>query len=186
MKYPDGSIVTGVLPKAVLSNGEIIGLIETKKGFYEGNYFIKVDDAGTMKVIIEAEDFDGNLAFFEKKFAVIKRSYVENFLGLIYDFFLRYLWIFLILVLVSGYTLMPFAQTKILLWRMNKLKRDTENIKIERKELEKKFYEQGSISKTEFESLKLNYEKKIEDKETRIKELREVLSNKIYRFGKRN
>ncbi len=186
LKYPDGSIVTGVLPKAVLSNGEIIGLIETKKGFYEGNYFIKVDDAGTMKVVIEAEDFDGNLAFFEKKFAVIKRSYVENFLGLIYDFFLRYLWIFLILVLVSGYILMPFAQMKILLWRMNKLKGDTENIKIERKDLEKKFYEGGSISKTEFESLKSNYGKKIEDKETRIKELREVLSNKIYRFGKRN
>lgn len=182
LTYSDGSLVKGAKPRAILSNGEIIELAEKKDGFYEGDYFINVDDAGTLKVKIEAEDINGNLGVLEKSFVVRKRSFIGNVFGSLYDVLSRYLWAVLIFVLFLGYMCKPFTETKILLWKINKLKKDANNIKIAQKDIEKKYYEQGAISKKEFDNLESSYETKLENKEEKVKELRNILSDKMDYF----
>ena len=54
------------------------------------------------------------------------------------------------------------------------------------RDTEKRYYENGSISKTEFESSKKNYVENIGHMENNIKELKSALSEKISRIKKKD
>ena len=60
LSYFDGSLVEGALVEVLLSNGNIVGLSESKRGIYIGDYLPKTEDKGVLRLNTERQTNNRN------------------------------------------------------------------------------------------------------------------------------
>ena len=176
LSYPDGSPVEGSYVVAELSNGEIIDLLEGKRGTYSGDYLITSDDRGALNLKITAEDINENVGSTELTLFVRKRSFIGNILSWSYENAIkRYLWAFITILIAATIFYRGDWEIKYLnymLLRTTNKQKELGNLEAE---TEKKYYKEGSVTRKEFQKLKQDCEEKIMREREKEQSIRERL-----------
>jgi hypothetical protein len=161
LTYPDNSLVKGADLNALLLNkNEEIPLQEVSDGIYEGSYFAGTEDIGTLILKIDAKDVNENFGTLNKEVFIRKGSFIGNIFSLIFDAAKQYWWLILTVLIVIAL----IYQFKIeMLWIKREIKKsldEQEKIKTMQIDTEKKYYNEGAITKKEFRDIMGKYEER--------------------------
>lgn len=180
LSYADGSLVEGANVKLDLSNGKTINLLEDRTGVYSGSYLVGKEDAGTLILKTIAEDINENIGSIESLVYTRQRGLIGNLLALFYENVIKKFWWAFLTIFIA--TIIFYKETwniNYLHYAISKTKKEQKNIIAMQIESERKYYKEGSISKSEFEQLKQQYEMRLakesekqNDYERRLAELK--------------
>ena len=179
LNYPDGSVVKGSIVNAFLSNDETLPLLETSNGIYEGNYFVKTKDVGTLKVEINAEDVDGNFGSLKSVFFIRKRTIIGNVIAYPQEVTKKYWGFILVFLIAAAFIYRPTFEIWWINRRLKKSEQEQKKIKIMQLETEKKYYKEGSITKKELGELMAEYEARLAKARENQKVYEKALIEKI-------
>ena len=183
--YSDGSLVEGANLEAVLSNGKKIKLLEKADGIYEGIYFVKTDDIGTLNIEIIAKDIYENFGTIKESVTVKQRSLIENLLAYIIEVIRRYLWALVLFFIISSFIYKPVFEIKILSRKLKKAEEEQKRVHLMEIDAERKYYKEGSITKKEFRDIKEKYEERLAKANEDEKIYKKELIKKTANFKKR-
>ncbi|MDO8564296.1 MAG: hypothetical protein Q7R87_04765 [Nanoarchaeota archaeon] len=173
--YNNGDAVRGAEVFAELSNKDIVSLFEKEDGFYEGDYLILGDQTGTLGLEIHAKDASENVGLLSKSVFVKQRSFIGNIFAQIWNFILSYYWAFILVVALLIFYYGPRVEDTFFERKLLSAQKEQKNIKSMQIETEKKYYQSGEMSKSEFNELIRDYESKL----AKAKEEERIYRNKI-------
>ena len=176
LSYVDGSLVKGSNVKVDISNNKTIKLLETEPGIYSGYYLVNEEDLGILNLKISAEDFYQNIGSTELVIYVRQRGFVGNLLALFYEqIIIRYWWAITTIIAALLLYYRTYIEKKYLNYNLLRIKKEQKDIRLMQIDTEKKYYNEGSLSKIEFKELMQNYEKRLADLKEKGKDIEENL-----------
>ncbi len=180
LTYSDGSLVRGANLNAILlDKNEEIQLQEVSNGIYEGSYFVGAEETGTLMIKTYARDINDNFGTLNKAVSIRKRSFVGNILALIWDIAKQYWWLILIALIAVTLIYEPKVEISWIKGRIKKSSDEQKKIKAMQIDLEKRYYNEGAITKKEFRDIMEKYEERTskakEDEKVFTKRLTENL-----------
>ena len=182
LTYSDGSLFKIGNLNAILSNGEVVPLLEVSDGIYQGSHFIETKDVGALNVKIIAEDLNGNVGNLNSVFFVKKRSFIGNVLALILDIIKQYLWAILAFLIAAVLIYRPNFEISWIKRNIQKSIEEQKNLKAMQIETEKKYYKEGKITKKEFRNLIEKYEERLMKAKENEKVYKKELIEKLERL----
>ncbi len=186
LKYDDGSSVQGAEVIAHLSNGKVIPLFEKSTGEYLAEYFVDKSDVGTLSIEIRAIDAGDNLGTFEKSLFVRKRGFFGNALAIIINGIMRFWWAISLFLIIIGIVSRPVLEIKIIQNKLNNLKLEKKKIRNLEMEMEKKYYDDGSITKENFKKIMNDYETRLAKTKEYEKDYGDKLKERLDKYNKKN
>ena len=186
-EYLNGEIVKGADISVLFSNNKSIQLIENEPGVYSGDYLVGFDDIGTLEQRVNALDRISNEGTILSLVYVRKRTFVETWLALFYEYVLRrYWWAITALIIFFSILYKPTFDVKYLTIKLTKNKKEQELIKNMQVEAERKYYKERSISRAEFKQLIQEYEGRLAKVLEKKKKLEAGLKEKLNKHNKAN
>ncbi len=176
LEYLDGSPVRGAQVNALLSNGEILNLIEKKDGIYESAYLVESESQGSLNIDIRATDSSDNKGIYSKSLIVKQRSKVGNYIAIIWYYILKYWWASLIMIASLIIIYRPHIERKINKLNLKKSVELQKRIKALQIETEKRYYKKGEISKKEFSEIMMGLEQNMTKSREKQKEYQQRLN----------
>jgi hypothetical protein len=146
VSYPDGSPVEGAIVAASLPNGENLALSDEGEGIYRGTYFISDNDLGAWELAVSAVDAYGNYG----RSGEVTLSFEEPSPS---SYPVRYWWITIPVILACAIAPIPTVIKKLRIMKLNSIRREIKATEKLRRELPKRYFVEGAISRETYDSL---------------------------------
>ncbi len=181
LRYSNGEAVKGAYVNAALSNSIQLNLTEELGGIYTGFYILPEDYIGSISFAVSAEDIFGNSGKSETKTIYLsKRNDIELlFLRFYRDYFLTYWWGITLAMISLAVIFISFHKSSSIKKKLKRINEKEKNIRNLQVETEKKYYEEGSLSKNEFKELIVSYQEML----SKNKELKAYLKKRLRKRG---
>ncbi len=153
LSYASGEWVVNAEVEMLINNREV-GLAPEKTGFFTTNYFVQEQDMGQAKVSFHVKDDAGNEGFAE--------TFIEvSGFSLVYTLQRN---IILVAGTIAALAMIGFSSRAIFVkrGRKGKLKRRKVQLEALEKELQKRYFKDGSVKKEEYEALMEKYETELQ------------------------
>jgi len=146
VSYPDGSPVDGAIVIADSSNGENLALSNEGEGIYRGVYSTSSNDLGAWELTVSAVDAYGNSGTSSKVSLNVGEPSPLSYP-------IRYWWITIPAVLACALIPIPIVVKKLRIRKLKLIKSEIDATEKLRRELPKRYFVKGAISRDIYDSL---------------------------------
>jgi hypothetical protein len=146
VSYPDGSPVDEAIVTADLPNGENLTLLNEGEGIYRGAYSVGSKDLGAWALTVSAGDAYGNSGASSGVTLSVEELSPSSYP-------IRYWWITIPVILACALVPLPIVVKKLRVRKLKSIKSEISATKKLRKELPKRYFVKGAISREIYDSL---------------------------------